>query len=360
MKISVDILRQEDYIDFEEFVKLSDSSLIYTSIKYKNFLEKILVNSKSDYLIAREGSQLVGALPTFTIHNKKYGNVLNSLPFYGSNGGIIVSPKISNTASVIKILVEEFNTLAISNEVSTSTLITNPLDKNSALIQGILPHSYTDMRIGQIKMLPSSSLMANNIEDTLMNSYHKKTRNSIRKALKSDLLISHSDSLKDLQKLSDFHNQGIKKIGGISKPWNVFLAIRESFEYNIDYRLYLAQKENKIISALLVFYYHKTAEYFTPATDPEYRIYQPMSLLIHTAMEEAAKRNCLYWNWGGTWMTQENVYKFKSRWGTEDHRYYYLIQKYDNRLQEMTKEKLLKEYPNYYVLPFSELTPTKS
>ena len=92
------------------------------------------------------------------------------------------------------------------------------------------------------------------------------------------------------------------------------------------------------------------------------RFYQPMSLLIFEAMKEAAKRGYLYWNWGGTWITQSGVYKFKSRWGTQDRRYYYYIQEYnkDNPLRELTAQEIQTEFPYFYVLPFKTLRSEKN
>ena len=82
-----------------------------------------------------------------------------------------------------------------------------------------------------------------------------------------------------------------------------------------------------------------------------------MSLLIYEAMQEAARRGCRYWNWGGTWLTQDGVYFFKSRWGTEDRPYYYYISEHEGAesLRNLTKEEIIENYPYFYVLPFNIL-----
>ena len=60
--------------------------MVYYIIKYKHFIENLL-NVESHYLIAVDNNQIQGILPLM-IQNGKFGNVINSLPFYGSNGGI--------------------------------------------------------------------------------------------------------------------------------------------------------------------------------------------------------------------------------------------------------------------------------
>lgn len=61
------------------------------------------------------------------------------------------------------------------------------------------------------------------------------------------------------------------------------------------------------------------------------------------------------WNWGGTWITQEGVYNFKKKWGTEDYPYYYYNKIYDKKILEIEKQELLEEFEYFYVIPFSVL-----
>ena len=77
----------------------------------------------------------------------------------------------------------------------------------------------------------------------------------------------------------------------------------------------IAEYENKVIAALLVFLYNQPAEYYTPVILNEYRPLQPMSGLIYQAMQEAITCGMKWWNWGGTWKSQDGVYRFKKSWG---------------------------------------------
>jgi lipid II:glycine glycyltransferase (peptidoglycan interpeptide bridge formation enzyme) len=116
--------------------------------------------------------------------------------------------------------------------------------------------------------------------------------------------------------------------------------------------LYLADLNGTLIAALLLLYFNRTVEYYTPVVRMGYRTLQPLSLLIFTAMKDALRRGFIYWNWGGTWLTQDGVYRFKSRWNTRDYPYYYYTTIYRNSILKLTKQKLLEEYPYFYVLLF--------
>ena len=356
MSIQIDVLEASREESYKQLLLTSDTALLYVSISYRNFLQRILKNSNPYYLLAYHDGHLVGALPTFIMTHQTYGSVLNSLPFYGSNGGLIVSPQCGTPIAVKQALLDAFRDLAIQQHVAISTLITNPLDSTDTR-QIDVPHTWRDVRIGQITSLPDTRDGDDDLEDRLMSSFHKKTRNSIRKASKSDVLVSSSASFDVLRNLAEIHKENIEAIGGLAKPWPVFEAIWDCFEYDRDYKIYTAERRGKLIAALLVFFYNRTAEYFVPGTLADARIYQPMSLLIFEAMKDATKRSLYYWNWGGTWLNQDGVYDFKKRWGTYDKMYYYYVQEYaeNSRMRDLTAQELQKAYPYFYVLPYSAL-----
>lgn len=352
MNISVKVLEQSEEENYERFICSLDTGLLYYSIKWRNLLERLLTDSRAFYLVCYEDQNIVGCLPTFIKYNKLYGNILNSLPFYGSNGGILASEHFNEVQSL---LMDAFIELADEEDVKTSTIITNPLHNNHNFYEQHSRYTLLDERIGQFTELPVDNDHGNSLSGALMDSFHQKTRNLVRKAMKSGMEVSHSGSIDMIDRLSELHSQNISGLGGIAKGIDVFKAIKEAFIYDKDYRIYKAEKEGQIIAALLVFFYNRTAEYFTPAVMDEYRSLQPVSLMIFEAMQEAAKRGYKYWNWGGTWTNQQGVYHFKSRFGARDMPYYYYVRERDQSLRKLDAKRILAEYPYFYVLPFGAL-----
>jgi hypothetical protein len=357
MSVAIDLLASADHDQYERLVRSRDTGMIYASLKYRTFLQRILPDSEPVYLAAHDGPRMLGALPAFIRRNAKYGNVLNSLPFYGSPGGVIVSPDTPNAGEVKRALLREFQSLAGRERAAASTIISSPLDPDSEFYAVNAQHTVRDERIGQITYLPVHVSDGDELRAALMEGFHQKTRNSIRKAEKSGVLVSHSDSLDALRQLAAIHRENIEALRGIAKPVDVFLSIRQVFAYDTDYRVYVAEKDGQSVAWLLVFFYHRTAEYYVPAVLDGYRSYQPMSLLVFHAMQDAAQHGCCYWNWGGTWKTQPGVYRFKARFGAVDRPYYYFTQERDRSLRRLKREVLLSEYPLCYVVPFDVLEP---
>lgn len=357
MSIRIDLLTQTAEASYQELLSSLEHTLLYTSLVYRVFLKRILVESEDFYFLAYESERIVGALPSFIKYSAAYGNVLNSLPFYGSNGGVIVSPEASDKEAVKKALIDAYHALAIEKSVIVSTLVSNPLNPDQAFYEENTQYTLRDERIGQLSPLPRFQGDASEPQSALLSMLHGKTRNSISKAQRSDIAVRHSAATEDIQALAALHRENIEAVGGLAKPDDVFAAVQETFAYDRDYRVYVAEKDGMIIGALLIFFHNRTAEYYTPATAASYRVYQPMSLLIYEAMQEAARRGCRYWNWGGTWLTQGGVYDFKARWGTQDMPYFYYVREYEpeSRLRQLKPQDVLAAYPYFYVLPFSVL-----
>lgn len=352
MSFRIERLTTQHEDAYSKFLATSRESLLYHSLKYRNFLRQILQDSQDIYLIAVDDKgEIVASLPFF-VKSGPLGKVANSLPFYGSHGDIVASPDCPIEVKVS--LVNKFTEFCLENDVVISTLISNPLSENESLYNDY-KDDFTDSRIGQITFF--ETINKDDLANSLMSHFHVKTRNLVRKGQKSGFTISHDGALTTLQNLQNLHAQNMEKIGGTAKPWSVFEAIRNNFNYGTDYKIYSAHSDGELAASLLLFYSNQTIEYFTPVVNEKHRSNQPLSYLIYTAMMEAISEGFLRWNWGGTWLNQDGVYHFKSRWGTKDLPYKYHIKAYVNpdNLKDNPPSTLLEHYPYFYVLPFNQL-----
>lgn len=352
MTITVKTLDAASEGDYVALLDAVPTAMFNHSVKYRNFLRRILPQAKDNYLLAYCDGDLVGALPIFS-RDGPLGVVVNSLPFYGSHGGFIVRPGYEGVVKCA--LLSALNAHCAEIGAVLSTIVESPLDDERELYIA-MQSDYFDDRIGQISVLPSAHL--DNIEAELLAQFHQKTRNLVRKSMKAGFEVSRDGSSQAFARLHAMHQANMNAIGGLAKPMEVFDAISDEFEYANDYQIYFAHKEGEIASALLVFYFKDMVEYFTPATVEKYRADQPLSLLIFSAMKDAIiERSARLWNWGGTWLSQDGVYHFKSRWGTKDFPYRYHISIHRNKFDvcSLSKSELINGYPYFYTIPFCML-----
>jgi len=324
--------------EYEDFIHTEERSLFNASLKFRDLIEW-LTGAEATYLLAVENNKIIGALPSFVKYGK-YGPVLNSMPWYGSNPGIMGKAK--------KELINAFHQLAQDKNVIASTFINRPFEDKQCYDKYMMP-IYTDDRIGMVTSLPEYSAT---IDNDIFNMIHQKTRNLVRKAQKSNIIVN--DNLSALHFLANLHKINMEAVGAPPKSIEFFDKLAEILIYDEDYKIYTAEMDGKLIAGLLLKYFNKTVDYMTPAVDVDYRSYQPLNLLIFEAMKDASARGFKYWNWGGTTLPgMEGVYHFKKRWGSDKCIYTYYVNVYKDIVQ--TKEQLLKEYPYFYVIPFYKL-----
>ena len=325
---------------YQDFVSHQSSALLYHSLRYQELLSRLL-GAVAEYYLALDALGTVrGVLPIFC-KDGPHGLVYNSLPFYGSNGGII-----ADNDETRKLLLEHFNRLIVKDGVASATLISNPLQQDA--YEGIA-YDYLDHRSGQMTQI----MHTENHAENLMSRFHHKTRNMVRKGEKSGFTVTIEND--QLQFVEEVHTEAIALLGGQPKPGAFFQLLPEIFRADIDYRVYMARRNSEPVAALLLFYFNQTVEYFVPVVKEKYRSEQPLSLIIFKAMVDASEAGYSWWNWGGTWASQEGVYRFKKRWGTVDRPYTYYVKVNEPRVALVDQQSILRAYPNFYVIPFQYL-----
>lgn len=354
MQILVTEIDDADHAKLDAFLKQSGNSLLYYSPSYLLLLKNYLKCTIAVVTI-EQNNRMVAYLP-LAIKTGALGSICNSLPFYGSNGSMVVAPSLSDAEKqdCYRLLLDEAGKIVREHNCIASTFITNPLDPGvNEYFKENFEHSFVDERIGQITELPPGS----DDENILMALFDDPRPRNIRKAIKSGILV-HADSIvnqKDF--LYQTHTANILAIGGIPKEKEFFDRIADHFSEE-NCKVYIASLNGAPVAALLLFYYNKTVEYFTPVVVDEFRSMQPTALIIFKAMQDAANAGYNKWNWGGTWLSQGGVYDFKKKWGAKDYHYFYYTRLYNEDVRNYSKSDLLEQYPNFFVLPFNQVSST--
>lgn len=334
-------LNKDFEIKYQEFLLSIDFSLLYYSLNYRNLIQEVIGGEINYFIAIDESENIQGVLPLM-VKDGPLGKVANSLPFYGSNGGVLGKTR----AAEIELL--KFYTSWIkSNNIAASTFISNPLKSEYENL--LITHNFKDERIGQFTKIEGEF---SDLED-IMTLFHYKTRNTIRKAIKAGIRIEVDNEA--INFLYETHVENMISINGLYKPKSFFENISNHFKPNQDYKIYVAYLKEIPVAAMLIFSFNRTIEYFTPVIVKEYRAMQPLSYCIAKAMFDASKAGYTKWNWGGTWLSQGGVYDFKSKWGTINLPYHYYVQINNQAILNTEKEDLLKFYPFYYVIPFSNI-----
>ena len=340
--IAVEELTPELEESYDGFLRARADSLLYQSLRYRSLL-KAHLGCADHYLVALEGGQTRGVLPLMWTGDPD-ARVWNSLPYYGSNGGVLAA-----TDAVREALLDAYAEIAGSAGTVSSTVATNPFlaDPGPAPL-----HNLVDRRISQHTPIAFQG----DPEQGVMALIDGSARRNVRKALQSGMIVDvDPDAMSDLARI---HRENILSIGGLPKELRFFETVQAIFEPGRDYDLWVARHASEVVAALLVFYWSETAEYFTPAVEQRFRPLEPMALVLLRAMSAASRRGMRRWNWGGTWESQTGVFRFKRKWGAVAKPYPYYTQLNDRSVLTWRRERFAEQFPHFFVTPFSALQPS--
>lgn len=321
--------------DVERFVAGHPEGLVYYTPAFRRYLLAV-AGGECRGRLAHEDGRLTGVLPALEKAGP-YGPVLNSLPFFGSNGGALTT-----TAAADAALRAEFAQLAAG--CTAAVWVSHPF-------VDVTPpsHTITDERIAQWTSLAAG-------EPGTLARVESSARRNVQKARAEGVTVRETSEA--LGFLEATHRENMAAIGGRAKPDAFFSALTGTMTFGRDWRLYLAERGREPLAALLTFEAATTVEYVMPVVREDARPLQPTAAILAYAMADAAGRGFTRWNWGGTWLTQEGVYRFKKKWGALERRYRYYITLNDPSLLSRTAADLSSAYPWYFTVPFGALPPT--
>jgi len=329
------VLGKESYAAYDEFVKNCSHSMLYHTRAYLQFAAQLL-NCEIE-LHSLEVDNRIVASCAWLVKEDKLGKVFNSLAYFGANGGVFCADE-----EMVKLFLIEMTSYLKTNSTSY-TYITNPFQEWT-----LDKADFTQNRMAQVTPMGSDSS-----EDKIMESFHYKTRNMVRKGLKENLTFLRAD---DLTFLSHTHKQNMEAVGVAPKSNAFFDEIGMHFKRGVEYEVFENSIEGEKAAALLVFYHKQTVEYYMPAINVAFRNKQPMSALILHVMQDSIDKGYRLWNWGGTPISNENLYRFKSRFGAIDKPYTIQGVVNDFNLLSHSIQEVTAAYPGMFVVPFDMLT----
>jgi hypothetical protein len=317
---------------YSAFVRSRPDGLLYHSLAYRDLLAEHL-DARPEYLVALDGGEVRGVLPLMWAE-RDGAVVANSLPYYGSHGSALAAGATEREA-----LLAAWAERATDPRTASATLVENPFTAEPISAP---PHDLTDERINQATALPAEGI-------------DSSARRNLRKAQRLGTEVAREPEA--LAALCSIHQANMADIGGRAKRADFFRAVGRHFRPGDEYDVYTARIDGGVVAALLLFWFGEVAEYFTPAVDHDHRPNQPLAAILDTALTDAHARGLRWFNWGGTWNSQDGVYRFKHKWGARDARYRYFVKVNDRALLDLSAHELRERFGDFYVVPFSALEP---
>jgi hypothetical protein len=336
---SVEQLTSATEAEYEQFVLDHPSGLLYHSLSYRDLLVREL-GCRPQYLIARDGGRVCGLMPLMR-RDGDAGVVINALPYFGSHGAPLASDRAAADA-----LLSAYADLVCADGVAAGTVVGHPFEPGAP--EPV--HTHVDDRVNQ-----TTDLSRCRNHDDVLALCEASARRNVRKAQAAGVQVSRDPTA--MTELARLHRENMEAMGAPAKTTAFFRSVEDIFVAGKTFDVWAARLDGEVIAALLTFTYRQTVEYFTPAVDSRFRPLQPLAAILAEAIGAAAERGVTRWNWGGTWPSQESLFRFKRKWGAAARPYRYHTQLNDPDLLGRTAADLIAAYEHFYVVPFTYLAP---
>ena len=319
-------------VKWNRFILSQSEAFFYHDFRWQKIAQQL--GFKPQYFIIQRKDKLFGVLPLFSKKGLIGGIRIVSLPF-GESGPL--GKNQEKRQLIIKVL--------------------DQARKLNAKLEIISPQKIFDLpkQLIQKKDYAYYILKTNSAyEEIFKNSFHKKTRNMIRKADKMGIKITLA-SEDDLEKFYQLYLKIMKKLGALPFPSRVFIKVWNCFFK--ETRLLKAVFKGEIIGFLWVFEWNKSAWIWANATEEKYLFLGVNYALYSEAIKRACRNKQIRQvNFGGSEFGSSQEF-FKLRWGTKKKSVFLITNSSSNkklRIQERLR-KVINNLPIFLVRMGGEL-----
>lgn len=335
------------YNKIHKFIDSCDYCYFQQTLEWK----KVIEGMKADdgvFIILKNKNNILGFLPVF-IFRSKYGNIINSIPYPGPLGGVVI--KEGNKRKEEKIfsaLLKGLNQLASKENCVAATIISSPFSPNDNLYRKHFKPDYE---------LENFTLYINLKEPRKTNSHFRNNlKRMLAKAQGNKYEVLQTNSEQDLLEWHRVHRLRHTQIGLEPLPLKLLRFALTHLVKNRKGNFFVVKDlRGKIIAGCLVTYHKKIIDaYIYSGTKSSYRD-GAMYLLINYIINWSKSKGFEIFNWQSSKPRGGGPYNFKVQWGSEEAPYYFFTKIYQpvDKLKKLGLDGIKEKYKYHFVLPYS-------
>lgn len=333
----------EDYSEkWNEYIQKNEKATVFHTIEWKKVIQKVY-GFEPLYLLVIKDDKIEGILCSF-LTKGIFGKKIVSTPFNFYNQPLF------DTEEAGKSLIECI--INIGKKENVRYIELKALEKfNPELVSQLGIKENEHYFISNLKLIQE-------YEEKYCPRLKKNLRTLKRNAEKENIKIRE---LKDENDLKQFYDLLVKlyrdKHNMIPQPYGLFYEMYKTFGKN--FKLLIAQYNNRIIAGMVLLFFKKQAVYAYGASDQDYINFSPGTLLVDETIRRLSTEGYKELDFGVTSPYQENLLNYKSNWGAEPSKlpYYYYSIKSDKipDLDYHTSYKSIRKYFKYVPIPLVKL-----
>lgn len=256
--------------NWDSIIKQCSNATVFQSIEWCDALANAFKQLAPVYLLIKQNENVIGGLPAFVFQPIPTIRMWHSMPWNLFGGPQIIDSAQVNPKEIISTIETYIETASIEKGWCELNWTLSPTDSTK---YGDCLTEYGYERTEWFTHL----LKTDTDIDILWNAYNKRVRGAVRKAQKSGVEVSNTESDEDLSTFYDMYLMTVKRLGGTPKPRSLMKMLLES---GIA-KLAIAKYQESIIAGLLYLYYNQTVTLWCEASLPDYLQYRPNNAIFH-------------------------------------------------------------------------------
>ena len=290
MSVTVRDLRPEDHAAWDAFVRNHPLGSPFHLIAWMRSIEATF-GYKPRYLIAAEGGEVRAVLPLFLVSNPLMGKTLLSSPF-AVYGGVLAASDADKAAMAAEVD-------ARSRALGVGfTELRNAYPDQAAGFSGVTRYVTFTERIG-----PD--------EEAMLEKIPRKVRYMVRKSLKQPFAMRVAESP---DTFIDLYTRNLRRLGTPAFPRKHFLNLLRFFGKDVDVRE--VTLEDKVVSAVMTFYFRDQVLPYYGASDPAYNNVAPNNYMYFELMRWGGRNGYTVFDFGRS-KKESGSFDFKAHWGMD-------------------------------------------
>jgi FemAB-related protein (PEP-CTERM system-associated) len=258
------------------------------------------------YITLKDKNRILGVFPLILIKSTLFGNKLISLPFC-EYGGPIINPSLDSETQ------QKVISFLLNGALKIFTFKNlDYLEIRSPVIPIDLLKKLMDFKFSALKRYVTFRVNLSRDEEDLWKSLDKKTRNSIKKAIKSNLEYYEINKYDDLRKYFSLYLKTQKKHGSPPHSFKLFENFFRLMKENI--KILLAETKGMPIAGIIIFCNKPGMYWWNNVSDPKFRELNATNLLLWKVIQYGREKGYKYLDLGRT-RIGGGVYHFKRGWG---------------------------------------------
>lgn len=331
--------------EYQDFLDTCPDAYFQQTLQWKNVIANLGTDEPIIIAITSKNN-IVGAIPLY-IFRSKYGSIINSIPYPGPLGGVVINSNHPDRETIFSKLMASVDDFAKQNNCIVATIISAPF---------IPDHDWYRKYFQPTWELENYTLYLDLKQAPKTTSHFRNNLNRmLKKAASRKFSVLETTNLDDFERWYLIHSKRHNELGIHPLPKNLLMGFFKHLIPHNKGKFFVVKNQNGVVAGCFVAYHAKIIDTYIYSGDATAYKEGVMYLLIHHIIEWSRNQGFEILNWQSSKPRSAGPYNFKMQWGSKETPYYFFTKKYGDitPLVKLGLDRVKEEYKWHFVLPYS-------